>query len=209
MSYFIKTSEFRSRDFAVPPTTQNKIVGFAEYFVGWHFGEGMPPTEDAIDRALQFETYLRSLGFAETDAFLGVSGEIMVTGYEGDNYVEVLVEVNGQFGLVYEHGETEELNEEQRPEEWVRQQLRELADRLWNAFDLSTPITTIGENVDSQVWRFGIQQTAARQLLTEHVSTPAGTQYVSILSCSIPTLYPVIPPYIGNSTPRSSPTRTG
>ena len=74
MNHFITNSGFQSLEIAAVQTTQNKILGFAEYVAGWHFGEGVPPTWNAIERALRIETFLRSLGFGETDAFLGVSG---------------------------------------------------------------------------------------------------------------------------------------
>ena len=209
MNYVDYISDFRSRQIVEFHTTRSKIKGFAEYVAGWHFGEGVPPSQDIIERASRIETYLRILGFAETDAFLGISGEVMVTGYRGNHYIEVLAEVDGQFGLVYEHGDDERINEEHHSEQDLRDKLKELVDQLWNASDLSTSNTTIGDNVVSKAWHSRILQAEEFLSLTEPAWTQARTQSVPTSLPIMTPEYPVILQYFGSSTPRYYRTAVG
>ena len=68
--------------------TLKKVQAFLRLQPGWHYGRGMAFTPELIREALQFHVYTTSLGFYETDAFPGLDGSIMLTVYEGPDYIE-------------------------------------------------------------------------------------------------------------------------
>lgn len=72
--------------------TIKKIEGFRELKEGWNFGEGEPFNDNIIDQAKFINKEIIEYGFLETDAFPGSSGEIMVTLYYDDKYLEFTVE---------------------------------------------------------------------------------------------------------------------
>jgi hypothetical protein len=77
--------------------TRKKIEGFARLPEGWHYGSGSPATARVIDLALRTEAMLRNAGYPKTDAFPGVSGEIVVTGYKDRRSVSVEVSDEGPY----------------------------------------------------------------------------------------------------------------
>jgi hypothetical protein len=82
--------------------TSAKIRSFAKLPAGWHYGRGVPPSDDVVARALSWYRLFQQLGFAETDAFPGVRGEIAVTAYEGDHYISVGIEPDGTLTVLYQ-----------------------------------------------------------------------------------------------------------
>jgi hypothetical protein len=77
--------------------TRKKIEGFARLPEGWHYGSGSPATALATDLALRAEAMLRAAGYPTTDAFPGVGGEIVVTGYKDRRAVKVEVSDEGPY----------------------------------------------------------------------------------------------------------------
>lgn len=92
-------------------TTKDKILEFSNLKKGWHFGEGIPPTEKILKSALDLSDHIATLGF-QSNAFPGVDGEIMMTVYHGKNYLEFTFETNGTVTFVREKSETEIAYEE-------------------------------------------------------------------------------------------------
>lgn len=87
-----------------PDQTAAKIIGFSHYEPGWCYGEGQIPTLTRVWVALSLNREAERAGFKETNAFLGLDGEIRVTAYDKDVYVEVTAEVDNTYTFVAERG---------------------------------------------------------------------------------------------------------
>ena len=79
-------------------STQRKIIDFGALPEGWHYKNGKPPNSDTIATALLFE-HVINIKYDKTNAFPGENGEIMVTGYNGDKYIEISIEVDNTYNL--------------------------------------------------------------------------------------------------------------
>jgi hypothetical protein len=88
-------------------STLAKIREFGKLPQGWHYGRGVPPTQAVIDRAA--EIVLRSMvaGLEDTDAFIGTDGEIQITAYHKNIYLEFTVEPGDVIRFVREEGDQE------------------------------------------------------------------------------------------------------
>ena len=75
--------------------TAEKILSFRELPVGWHYGDGAPPTNKTVDAALRLNEEAISSGFEKTNAFPGVEGEIQVTAYTDSLCLEFTIEPGG------------------------------------------------------------------------------------------------------------------
>ena len=79
------------------PTTQEtiqKLRDFANLPNGWHFGDGVAPSQERIDQAILFINHGRSRGLSRTNAFPGVNGQIEVTFYDDDRMLEITIEAD-------------------------------------------------------------------------------------------------------------------
>ncbi|MGD0418467.1 MAG: hypothetical protein ABSA68_02620 [Xanthobacteraceae bacterium] len=87
---------------AAEASTPAKIISFSELPVGWHYGEGSPPTRSTIDLAQDLYWLLLAVGYKQTDAFPGIHGEVMVTGYWGHQYIELIAEKDDSISVHFE-----------------------------------------------------------------------------------------------------------
>jgi hypothetical protein len=87
--------------------TAAKIARFMELPRGWHYGRGVPSSRDTALNALRIVFGASLMGFTETDAFAGADGEIQVTIYHGDVYLEFTVDPDEGIRFVREDGEAE------------------------------------------------------------------------------------------------------
>ena len=85
---------------ASDPTT-HKLYSFAQFPHGWHFGGGAPLGLLAVNHAQTINRVALANGW-QTDAFPGVSGEIMLTVENAEHYYEIVIEANGTLTLVEE-----------------------------------------------------------------------------------------------------------
>lgn len=83
--------------------TNEKINHFLELKSGWHFGEGITPTETIAGKAKEFNLLGRRFGL-RTDAFPGIDGSIAVTFYAGEHCLEVTINPDGSIDLSHEKG---------------------------------------------------------------------------------------------------------
>jgi len=138
--------------------TEQKIRDFYSLPVGWHYGDGIAPTSDMIAKAVQYEALYRLLGYPITDAFPGIDGEIMVTAYHGDYYVELTLEVDGLFRFACEAPGSGEVYEEGLLAFQAMHHLLGFTRgiepetcRSYESFTLGTTMTTAAES--SKTWR--------------------------------------------------------
>jgi hypothetical protein len=71
--------------------TERKIKSFKTLDRGWNYGFGAAFSDAQIARALAIHRLFIQLGISTTDAFPGMAGEISITGYRGEYYVEYTV----------------------------------------------------------------------------------------------------------------------
>lgn len=115
------------------PKTRRKLEGFAHLPEGWHYGSGGPISQQVVDWTLELYETLLLNGFTKTDAFAGVDGEILLSGYFLGHYVGLEVHANGLVTGAYE-SDGEPVAEEEgmdlpAAKEWV---VREVVRRIWN-----------------------------------------------------------------------------
>jgi hypothetical protein len=87
--------------------TDEKIRGFNNLPVGWHYGEGVPPSDSTIKKAIALNMEAGGNGFTKTNAFPGIEGEIQFTVYKGQFYLEFTLEVDGTVTFLYEEADEE------------------------------------------------------------------------------------------------------
>lgn len=87
--------------------TAAKIRAFADLQPGWHFGSGRGPSPEAISGALFLNGALVQSGIVNTNAFPGVSGEVQVSAYSGDSYIELIVNPDLSIDAHFEIGGVE------------------------------------------------------------------------------------------------------
>jgi hypothetical protein len=87
--------------------TEKKINSFKSFPVGWHYGSGIAPVAKVLDLAIHLNKHAGLLGFEATDAFPGIDGEVMLTVYDGDIYLEFSIEVDGSINYIREQGDKE------------------------------------------------------------------------------------------------------
>jgi hypothetical protein len=132
LSYFVFTIGPMNTRSPVQNDTANKIRSFADLPDGWHFGAGRSASALMISRALGWQDKLRRFGFAITGAFPGANGEIMVTGYEGVHYVEILLETDATVSLVYERGGDEIICLDHASPDQVLAKVEGIAGQIWS-----------------------------------------------------------------------------
>lgn len=79
-----------------------KIAEFPELPEGWHFGEGKKISKDNTSIAERIFYTIFSQGIVTTDAFPGIDGEIRVTGYFDEHYLEFTLEADKTITYLYE-----------------------------------------------------------------------------------------------------------
>lgn len=85
---------------AVNPTN-DKLRSFIRLGRGWYFGEGTNPGQSILSNAISLASLAQLCGW-ETDAFPGISGEVLVSIERGSEYYEIIFELNGSLTVVYE-----------------------------------------------------------------------------------------------------------
>lgn len=79
---------------------------FLDFPVGWHYGEGVPPSPLAVRDGLKINRAAAKAGL-DTNAFLGTDGEVRVTVYHQSTYLQFTIEEVGSIEYVREEGQEE------------------------------------------------------------------------------------------------------
>jgi hypothetical protein len=87
--------------------TEKKINSFRTLPVGWHYGSGIAPLDKVLDLAIQLNQWAGFMGFEATDAFPDIDGEVLLTVYDGDIYLEFFIEADGSINYIREEGDKE------------------------------------------------------------------------------------------------------
>jgi hypothetical protein len=88
-------------------TTNEKILSFCHLPSGWNYGRGKPASVKTALDAMNFVNLFYVKGVRETDAFPGPNGEIAVTAYAQDYYLNVGIESDGRIEVSFERNRGE------------------------------------------------------------------------------------------------------
>lgn len=184
------------------PATVAKIEGFGALPPGWHYGRGDATSQENVDAALRVIDRLTMFGFAETDAFPGSGGEILVTGYWGDHCVEILIDGN-RFNVAYEHNGVEIDSADGLSEAGALQKLSDTARSIWHTSAFSTQDILIVKEAASQALHSKTQHWVAFPSFGASALTIQARPFVSTSPATIVEL-PAILRFFGGSTSRNS-----
>ena len=162
-SSFVFSSGFSSSDIQSEVThttidelslsnTAKKLAAFKNLPHGWNYGRGCPIREDVYDHAESLLLYINELGISNTDAFPGSDGDVCITAYRLDHYLEVTVEVDSSISVSHEIGDNEDSFVENLSLADAKKALREAVGKIWGLSDLFTHPTMIEPRTDSTTW---------------------------------------------------------
>lgn len=181
--------------------TNEKLRSFTSLPVGWHFGDGVPPSKALISKLVDINNQIYRLGFSKTDAFPGRSGNIMLTIYQGEHLIDLTVEADLETATyLYEKSDEEIACHEDIELSTAIKMIEQVAEicRLSEPYTESTMLKL----------KVGSKALPLRLLITEgHQSFPQNVQS-SILGTYVSTSTnitsqlgsPAVPPFIGNLT---------
>ncbi len=133
-----------------------KIAEFTEWPGGWHFGEGKKINRDIASIAEKIFYKIFSQGIVTTDAFPGIDGEIRVTGYFGEHYLELTVENNDSITYLYEIDDIEKEYKESLSVIDALKVIETIINKINPnkcSFDQSIKTIGINKKSDFKVWR--------------------------------------------------------
>ena len=178
-------------------TTKRKIREFKELAQGWHFGEGVPIEQSILDAGIALNREAIRLGFLETDAFPGINGEVMLTIYSDDHYLEFTLETDSNVTFYREKDDEEVAYQEGLSFQDAQERIRQLRIEKWMESDFLVEGTTTPERVDLPASRSRIQQEMVEsQSLTQSVPFEPEEISVSIVD-SITRVLRTIPQFSG------------
>ena len=82
--------------------TTRKLSEFGSLQPGWHYGDGVPISQNLIAKARTVAQKAVSFGFPESNAFPGVDGGILITVYKGNCTFEIRLFPDGRARFVKE-----------------------------------------------------------------------------------------------------------
>lgn len=151
--------------------TERKLSEFRNLEAGWRYGEGVPFKVATLKDAMSLHETAVSKGFMETDVFPGANGEIMLTVYHEDHYLEFTVEKNGSVTIVRERGDEEICCLEGKELADAHQMIGDLRAELCKSSGLSTEESLTEGKKSSKAWRLRIVAAAESPLLIENASS--------------------------------------
>jgi hypothetical protein len=150
--------------------TVTKIKNFLELETGWHYGEGLSFSQSTIDDAIRFHHEVTRQAFFSTDAFPGLNGEVLLTVYYYDYYLEFTFELNGNI-IFYQEKDDEEVHyQEDLTFEEAITKLRGFREETWNTSESLTGDGTTGINIDFKVLSSAIQETHQESLSSAEIA---------------------------------------
>lgn len=126
-----------------------KIRAFGELAEGWHFGEGSPISEVAIDTALKLIGFADEMGLYKFDAFPGLEGEVILTFYGDNEELDFTVHDASNIEICAERAGGDELETDGNLQA-AKSRLREFWNQEWKSSDFSTVNIGNLERIDSK-----------------------------------------------------------
>ena len=168
------------------PTIQEtiqKVRAFAELREGWHFGEGMAPSEERIEQAEAFLEYANLTNLERANAFPGVRGQVEVTFYNADRMLEITIESDDSITIAEDRDREQISFEENLSKSDAYQRLEEFGQSIWASSDHFI-VSTTTQNVRVAVLQVApwISEAENRFLSwIRNVQKERAVQYVHIL----------------------------
>ncbi len=139
------------QDVTIHEVTERKIRRFGEFEKGWHYGEGVSFEQSVLDNAIAMNQEAIRLGFYETDAFPGLSGEVMVTVYSSDHDLDFIFERDDSVTFCHEEGDKEICHEQGLSFQDAKVRIAEFRKNTWRQFGSSVDGITAASGADSRV----------------------------------------------------------
>ena len=179
---------------------RQKILNFRNLEPGWHFGEGVTPSDQVINTAIRLNKNAHFADFAVTNAFAGVNGEVQVTAYDDKHFYELTVEKNGLITFVHEYDDEIREYIDNLPYDKAVKKLFEHIGEKWALLDSYIQKTSTTTENDLQVSNLNPQVMEAEYLFSRKpaaypkanvsANTLVSTTRISKISQSSGTLSP-------------------
>ena len=183
-----------------------KISEFPSLDDGWCYGEGLRFLPATMDMAKQIVISFLSSGFSTIDAFPGLNGEIRVTAYEANHYLEFSLGSNGLSTFVHEKNDQEIAYEENIGLRGCCEKIMSLSN-LCNLYELSIKDITTRTVADFKALLSNHPQTEVFRLFATSAPWTLRERYASIFTVTTPTSAEARR-FSGYSTPQFYPART-
>jgi hypothetical protein len=140
--------------------TIKKIKEFGAFEAGWSGEEGEAFSKSQIDRALSVHELMQQNGYSATDAFPGLTGEIAVTAYKDNYFLQFVVEKQGQASILVKAGTATLAREYRISEKEARAIFLAASRTVWGISEvlISRNITTAGLG-ESTSWHLDTRKT--------------------------------------------------
>lgn len=168
-------------DSPVQDPIEEEIMGLANLQEGWDYGEGIPPSAETIDRAIEIYRISKAYGLG-TEIFPIGHGEILISFSKDNVFTDILLNENGSIRLTKEIGigdefERLEIIENVTPD-IINGKLKEMAgvaECTLSELCASDPI--VGKSSDSSLKVFEIFAAQYQSLIENAFSAVTKPQY--------------------------------
>ena len=147
--------------------TETKIREFKLLQAGWHYGQGVPPQDSTLNKAVELHREAQRHGFFYMEAFPGVSGEVMLVVYHKKHSLEFTLEVDGMVTFIHEIDGRDVAYEEGLSFEQAKAKIKGLRKRECDLSNTFTKSITVHENNASSALPLRILAAAASPPLIE------------------------------------------
>lgn len=135
--------------------TEKKLNDFLSLKKGWYYGEGKSIDSKTIFIIKDLLYYVEAQGFTETDTFPGLNGDVRLTIYYNEYYIEITLDENCIFLLTIEKNDNEIISDKKFNETEIKKEINTYGKKLiWDTLDSSTSATMIQDGEDFKVWDF-------------------------------------------------------
>lgn len=133
----------------------NKLREMEELKTGWYYGEGKAPIPEAIRAVRRLLLKACSFGYANMDVFPMTNGEVRLSVYFADGYIELTPLKSGTVEAFGEVNGEVTVDEDCIDFETAIELLKELAPKSWSSYALSPGSSSSHISTASTVDAFG------------------------------------------------------
>lgn len=131
--------------------TKEKILSFGKLEKGWNYGEGIPIAANILDKGVKLVDVLNDNDFMVTDAFPGLNGELRITAYYDEYYIEFTFEEVDNISFSLELHGVEQV-EEKLTYRQAESKIREIRTDICATSNLSTELTMMFNLEHFKTW---------------------------------------------------------
>ena len=88
---------------------KKQLISFGDLPDGWHYGTGGSIPRERIASALEWNEWLVQHGWTDTFAFPGESKEIMLSSLKDSTCLDIILEIDDTFTVIYEEKDKEDI----------------------------------------------------------------------------------------------------